>query len=45
MYYDLGCVIIGKSYVKMAEGIHISSLARLTAQIVIILQTGNFVHA
>ena len=30
MYYGLGCIRIGKSYVKMEEDIHISSLARLT---------------
>ena len=27
MYYDLGCIKIGKSYVKMEEDIHISLLA------------------
>ena len=31
MYYDLGCIRIGKSYFKMEEDAHISSLARLAA--------------
>ena len=31
MYYDLGCIRIGKSYVKVKEDIHIFALARLTA--------------
>ena len=42
MYYDLGCIRIGKSYVKMEEDINISSLARLTAHTIIRLQTGKF---
>ena len=29
MYYDLGCIRIGKFYVRIEEDIHISSLARL----------------
>ena len=41
MYYDLGCIRIGKLYVKMEEDIHISSLARLTTQKVIRMQTGK----
>ena len=31
MYYDLGCIIIVKSYVKMKEDINISPMASLTA--------------
>ena len=42
MYYDLGCIGIGKSYVKMEEDTHISSLARHTTQTVIRLQTKKF---
>ena len=42
MYYDLDCIRIGKSYVKMEEDIHISSLARLKAHTIIRLQTGKF---
>ena len=42
MYYDLGCIRIGKSYVKIEEDIHAYSLARLTAHTIIRLQTGNF---
>ena len=40
MYYDLGCIRIGKSYVKMEEDIHISSLDRHTAHTVIKPQIG-----
>ena len=32
MSYDLGCIRTGKSYAKMEEDIHISSLATLTTQ-------------
>ena len=42
MHYDLDCIKICKSYVKMEEDLHISSLARLTAKTVIRLQTGRF---
>ena len=35
MYYDLGCISIGKSYIKMEEDIHISSLARCPAHTII----------
>ena len=42
MYYDFGCIKIGKSYVKLEEDIHISSLARLTEHTVIRTQTGKF---
>ena len=35
MYYDLGFIRTGKSYVKMEEDTHISSLARLTTHTVI----------
>ena len=42
MYYDLGCIRIGKSYVKMEQDIHISSLAILATQTVNRSQTVNF---
>ena len=42
MYYDLDCIRICKSYVKMEEDLHISLLARLTTQTVIRPQTGKF---
>ena len=42
MYYDLGCIRIGKCYVKMEEDIHISSLVRCKAHTIIRLQTGKF---
>ena len=42
VYYDLGCIRICKSYVKIEEDIHISSLARLTAHTMIRPQTGKF---
>ena len=42
IYYNSGCIRIGKSYVKIEEDIHISLLARLTAQTVIRQQTGKF---
>ena len=41
MYYDLGCIRVGKSYVKMEEDIHISSLIRLKHKTVIKPQTGK----
>ena len=42
MYYDSGCIRIGKSCVNMEENIHISSLARLAAHTIIRPQTGKF---
>ena len=42
MYYDLGCLRIGKSYVKMEENIHTSSLATLAAHTIIRPQTEKF---
>ena len=42
MYYDLGYIRIGKSYVKIEEDIHISSLARLAAHTIIRPQIGKF---
>ena len=45
MYYDFACIRIGKSYVKMEEDLHISSLARLTAQTVIRPKQGIVVYA
>ena len=41
MYYDLGCIKVGKSHVKMEEDIHISSLIRLKHKAVIKPQTGK----
>ena len=41
MYYDLGCIRIGKLQDKMEEVIHISSLARLTVHTIIRPQTGK----
>ena len=41
MYYDLGCIGIGKSYANMEEYIHTSSLARLTAHTIIRPQKGK----
>ena len=32
MFYDLDCIKIGKSYVKIEEDIHVSLLARHTTQ-------------
>ena len=42
MYCDLGCIQIGKSYVKMEEGMHISSLARLTVNTIMRPLPGKF---
>ena len=42
MYYDLGCIRIGKSHVEMNEDIQIYSLTRLTAHKIIRLQTKRF---
>ena len=33
MYYDLGCIRVGKSYIKMEEDIHVSSIARAVSEI------------
>ena len=41
MHYDLGCIRIGKLYIKMEEDIHISSIATCTAHTIIKLQTGK----
>ena len=35
MYYDLGCIRVGKSYIKHEEDLHISSIARLTTETII----------
>ena len=32
MYYDLGCIRVGKSYVKLEEDLHISSIVRLATK-------------
>ena len=41
MYYDLGCIRVGKSYIKLEEDLHISSIARLTTKTIIKPQSGN----
>ena len=41
MLYDIGCFWVGKSYVKMKEDIHISSLVRLQTKTVIKPLTGK----
>ena len=41
MYYDLGCIWVGKSYVKMEEDIHISSLLRLGTKAIIKPEAGK----
>ena len=42
MYYDLGCIRVGKSYIKLEEDLHISSIARVTAKTIIKPQCGLF---
>ena len=32
MYYDLGCIRVGKSYIKLEEDLHISSIVRLVTK-------------
>ena len=39
MYYDLSSIQVGKSYVKIEEDIHISSLVRLGTNTIIKSQT------
>ena len=41
MYYDLGCIRVGKSYIKLEEDLHISSIARLTTETIIKPQSGK----
>ena len=41
MYYDLGCLRVGKSYIKMEEDIHISSLIRLKSKTQLKPQSGK----
>ena len=41
MYYDLGFIWVGNSYVKMEEDIHISSFIRLETKTIIKPQTGK----
>ena len=41
MYYDLGCTRVGKSYIKLEEDLHISSIARLTTETTIKQQLGK----
>ena len=35
IYYDLGCIRVGKLYIKLEEVLHISSIARLTTETMI----------
>ena len=41
MYYDLGCIRVGKSYIKLEKDFHISSIARLTTEAIIKPQSGK----
>ena len=41
MYYDLGCIRVGKSYIKLEEYLQISSMARLTTETIIKPQSGK----
>ena len=41
MYYDLGYIQVGKSYMKMEGNNHISSLVRLGTETIIKPQTGK----
>ena len=41
MYYDLGCIRVGKSFIKLEEDLHISSTARLTTKTIIKPQSGK----
>ena len=34
-YYELGCIRVGKSHIKLDEDLHISSIARLTTEPII----------
>lgn len=45
IYFDLGCLRIGKTYVKLQEDIHISSLVRINKKLVIKPQTAVVCHA
>ena len=40
MYYDLGCIRVGKSCIKLEEDLHISSVPRLTTETIIKPQSG-----
>ena len=42
MYFDLGCIRIGKFNVKMEEDKHISSLTRITAHTIFRPKIGMF---
>ena len=35
MYYDLGCIRFGKSYIKLENDLHISSITRITTETII----------
>ena len=41
MYYDLGCIMVGKSHIKLEEDLHISSIARLITETLIKPQSGK----
>ena len=42
MYYDLECIRVGKSYIKLEDDLYISSIARLTTKSIIKPQSGKF---
>ena len=42
MYYDLGCIRVGKSYIKLEEDLYISSIVRLATKTQIKPQTTKF---
>ena len=42
MYYDLGCIRVGKSDVKLEKELHISSIVRLATKTQIKSQTAKF---
>lgn len=44
IYFDLGCLRIGKTYVKLQEDIHISSLVRINKKLMIKPQTAVVCH-
>lgn len=45
IYFDLGCLRVGKTYVKLQEDINISSLVRINKKLVIKPQTAVVCHA
>ena len=41
LYFDLGCLRVGKTYAPLEEDIHIASIVRLTSRIVVTPQTSK----